>query len=79
MNVREKITAAAGSMALNVALVLLLAQAAGAATPSAKQPAAEPQGSLVVVQVADQGSAPARCEARLRTRALVAVILAMIV
>ena len=78
MNIRAKITAAAGTMALNLALALVLGQAAGAATPSAMRPVERP-GNVVVIQAADQKGAGQHCERRLRTRALVAVILAMIV
>ena len=78
MNIRGRITAAAGSMALNVALVLVLSQAAGAATPAAIKPAEQPD-SAVVVQVADRKIDQQHCESRLRTRALVALILGMIV
>lgn len=78
MNIRGRITAAAGSMALNVALVMVLGQAAGAATPSAMRPA-EQSESVVVVQMSDQKKAQPHCESKLRTRALVAVIIGMIV
>jgi hypothetical protein len=78
MNMRERITAAAGSITLNVLVLLVLGQAAGAATPSAMKPVEQPE-RVVAVQTADQTKAQAHCESRLRTRALVAVILGMIV
>jgi hypothetical protein len=65
-------------MALNLALVLVLGQAAGAATPSAMKPAEQPE-SVLIVQTIDQKKVQPRCESKLRTRALVAVILGMIV
>lgn len=78
MNVREKITAAAGSIALNLALVLVLSQGARAATPSAMAPAEEPH-HVLVYRTVDRDHAQEHCESSRRTREIVAVILAMIV
>ena len=82
MNIRGKVTAAAGSMALNVALVLMLSQGAGAATPASERAAmewtAEP-AHVVVYQVSDRNTAQEHCQSRARTRAIIAVILGMIV
>ena len=78
MNTYRRFTAAAGSAALNVVLVLILSQGAAAATPATKEPAAAPQ-SHTIDQGADHHDSNERCVARLRTRAIIAMLLAMVV
>ena len=78
MNIREKITAAAGSMTLNVALVLALGQGAGAATPAAHGWGEQPS-HVVVQEASDRDTAQEHCRSRAHTRAIVALILGMIV
>ena len=87
MNVRGKLTAAAGSMALNVLVLLLLGQAAGAATPASERTVQERTANewiaqpahVVVYQDSDRNTAREHCRSSARTRAIVAVILGMIV
>ena len=79
MNIRGRVSAAMGSMALNLALVLVLSQGAGAATPAARQEVAAEPATVVVHGVDDHKDATQRCRSSLRTRALVAVLLGMIV
>ena len=80
MNIRGSLTAAMGSMALNLALVMILVQGAGAATPAARhEVAAEPATVVVMHGVDDHKDATQHCRSSLRTRALVAVLLGMIV
>jgi uroporphyrinogen-III synthase len=78
MNTRGKVTAAAASIALNVALVLGMSQGAPAAAADASQAPAETR-TVIVYRSGSHDEMQEHCEARLRTRALVAVILAMIV
>jgi hypothetical protein len=78
MNTYGRVTAAVGSVILNVALALILSQGADAATPTTDRPAASPVSyphqHVVKVHAADP-----RCGSRLRTRTIVAVILGIIV
>ena len=78
MNIWRKCTAAVVSVALNVALALVLSQGAGAATPSATHQAPDQQSRTVYhgtgIQVVE-----APCGARIQTRAIIAVLLAIIV
>ena len=77
MNVHGRFTAAVGSVALNVVLALIFTQTAGAAIPATNASAHDPH-SYTVVLGADHPS-QARCAARLRTRAIIAVVLGLIV
>jgi hypothetical protein len=77
MNTYGRVTAAVGSVILNVALALILSQGAEAAVAPADKPAApvsHPHELVVKLRAAD-----ARCGSRLRTRTIVAVILGIIV
>jgi hypothetical protein len=78
MNTYGKVTAAFGSVVLNVALALVLSQGAAAATPPAEKLAASPAMHTHVLTTHHQASEN-RCTARLRTRTIVAVILGIIV
>jgi hypothetical protein len=79
MNIREKITAATGSIVLNLALALVLGQGAGAATPAAMQEVKAAPPTAVAYGVENHEHATQHCRSSLRTRALVAVLLGMIV
>lgn len=75
MNIYGRFTAALGSVALNGALALLLAQGAGAATPRAT-------GSVqsYTVSVGDeQHRSHEHCNGGMQSRAILAVLLALIV
>ena len=78
MNTYGRVTAAVGSIILNIALALILSQGAEAAAPVADQITAKPVSHthqiLVKLRTAD-----AHCGSRLRTRTIVAVVLGMIV
>jgi len=78
MNTYGRVTAAVGSLILNVAVALILSQGAEAATPNAYQPATGTVNHPQVLTVKLHG-AEARCSSRLRTRTIVAVILGIIV
>ena len=77
MNIWRKCTAAVVSVALNVALALVLSQGAGAATPSTNNQAPNLESRTV-----DQGAGiqvmDAPCVARIQTRAIIAVLLAIV-
>jgi hypothetical protein len=78
MNTSGRVTAAVGSVVLNVALALVLSQGAAAATPPADKLAAGASGHTHMIAAHHQSS-DNRCAARLRTRTIVAVILGIIV
>ena len=78
MNTYGRVTAAFGSVVLNVALALVLSQGAVAATPPTDKLAANPAMHAHMVTMHHQASEN-RCTARLRTRTIVAVILGIIV
>jgi len=78
MNAHGRLTAAIGSVALNVVLALILAQQAGAATPAADK--SEREWSSYVISVGDDHHpAQERCVKGMRSRAMLAVLLALIV
>ena len=77
MNVHGRFTAAVGSVALNVVLTLIFTQAAGAAIPATNGSAHDPHSYTVVLGADHPPQAP--CAARLRTRAIIAVLLGLIV
>ena len=78
MNTHGRITAAVGSVALNVALALILSQGAGAATPSTNEPVPAPR-SHVVYQGVDHRASDGHCASEFRARAIIAVLLAFVV
>ena len=78
MNMYGRFTAAVGSVALNVALALILSQGARAATPSTNALAPAPE-SHAVHHRADHHAADGRCVAGLRARTIIAVLLGIIV
>ena len=77
MNRYGRFTAAVGSIALNVALALLLTQAAGAAIPATDRSEQGPR-TFTVFLGADQHPVHERCVAGIRDRAIIAVVLALI-
>jgi hypothetical protein len=88
MNVYGRITAAAGSLALNVALSLLLSQGAGAAVPAASESVQQPHSYSDAVQSprsytisvgSDHHPPKEQCPGGMRDRAILAVLLALIV
>jgi hypothetical protein len=78
MNAYGKVTAAIGSIALNVLLTLILSQGAEAATPPAEKLAPNPAVHTHEL-AAYRHDSDARCVSRLRARTIVAVILGIIV
>jgi hypothetical protein len=78
MNIWRKCTAAIVSVTLNVALALVLSQGAGAATPSTIHQAPGLQ-THTVNQRAGMPVLEAPCVARIKTRAIIAVLLAIVV
>ena len=83
MNNRGKITAATGSMVLNVALVLLMSQGlmsgdARASTQAMRETAPEPV-AVAVHRMDGHPDAAQHCRSAARTRAWLAVLLGMIV
>jgi hypothetical protein len=78
MNTYGRVTAAVGSLILNVAVALILSQGAEAATPSANPPATSTVSQPHMITVNLHGT-DARCSSRIRTRTIVAVILGIIV
>jgi hypothetical protein len=78
MSTYGKFTAATGSIVLNVVVALALAQAAGAAMPASE--AAIRNSHAYTIEVGtDQPRGHDHCALRIRTRAIVAVVLALIV
>ena len=79
MNAHGRLTAAVGSIALNVVLALILAQQAGAATPAADK--SEREWPSYEISVGDEHHAKQekRCVTGMRSRAMLAVLLALIV
>ena len=79
MNAHGRLTAAVGSVALNVVLALILAQQAGAATPAADK--SEQARPSYEISVSDEHHAAQekRCATGMRSRAMLAVLLALIV
>jgi hypothetical protein len=73
-----KVTAAVGSIALNVLLTLVLSRGAEAATSPAVKLAANPAVHTHEL-IGYRHDPDARCGSRLRTRTIVAVILGIIV
>jgi hypothetical protein len=78
MSKHERFCAALGSVALNVAVGLVLAQSAGAAVPAMSERQAEPQRQVIQVSAEAQG-VNKHCVMRLRNRAITAVLLALMV
>jgi hypothetical protein len=78
MNIWRRCTAAVVSVALNVALALVLSQGAGAATPPTNHQAPGLH-SRTVHQRAGIQVVEAPCVARIQTRAIIAVLLAIVV
>jgi hypothetical protein len=78
MSKHERFCAALGSVALNVAVGLVLAQSAGAAVPAMSERQAEPQHQVIQVSAEAQG-VNKHCVMRLRNRAITAVLLALMV
>ena len=78
MSMHERFYAALGSVALNVAVALVLAQSAGAAVPAMSERQAEPRHHVIQVSAEVHG-ANRHCVMRLRNRAITAVLLALMV
>ena len=78
MNAYGKVTAAVGSVALNLVLTLILSQGAEAATPPAEKLSPNPAGHTHEL-IANRHDSDLRCVSRLRARTIVAVILGIIV
>jgi hypothetical protein len=78
MNIYGRFSAALGSVALNGVLALALAQGAGAATPTTNGSVHSPQSYTVYVGD-DQHRAHERCSTGIQSRAILAVLLALIV
>ncbi len=78
MSTYGRFTAATGSVVLNMMLAVVLTQAAGAAIPTAD--ASVPVSRTYTVHLGtDHPSAHEHCASGMRTRAIVAVVLALIV
>ena len=78
MSKHERFYAALGSVALNVAVGLVLAQSAGAAVPAMSERQAEPRHQVIQVSAEAHG-VNKHCVMRLRNRAITAVLLALMV
>ena len=78
MSKHERFCAALGSVALNIAVGLVLAQSAGAAAPAMSERQAEPRHHVIQVNAEVRG-AKAHCAMRRRDRAIAAVLLALMV
>ncbi len=78
MNIYGRLSAALGSLALNGVLALVLAQEAGAATPAANGSVQSPQSYTVYVGD-EQHQLHERCTSGIQSRAILAVLLALIV
>jgi hypothetical protein len=78
MSMHERFFAALGSVALNVAVGLVLTQSASAAVPAMSERQAEPQHQVIQVSAKVHG-ADKHCAMRLRNRAITAVLLALMV
>jgi hypothetical protein len=79
MNVYGRFTAAVGSIALNVALALLVAQGAGAAVPAMQEQPRDPQTTAVSATADHPAAAHEHCTRGLRAREILAVLLALVV
>jgi hypothetical protein len=78
MNTYGRFTAAVGSVALNAVLALILTQGAGAAVPATNASTKGPHSYTVYLGTDDHPS-HARCASGVRTRTIIAVVLALIV
>jgi hypothetical protein len=78
MSKHERLYAALGSVALNLAVGLVLAQSAGAAVPAMSERQAEPRHHVIQVSAVAH-DANEHCLLRLRNRAITAVLLALMV
>ena len=78
MSTYGRFTAAIGSILLNVMVAVVLTQAAGAAIPATGAPVPNSRPHAVYVS-ADRHAANAHCTSGIRTRAIIAVVLALIV
>jgi hypothetical protein len=78
MSMHERFYAAPGSVALNVAVALVLAQSASATVPAMSEREAEPRPHVIQVSAETHG-ANKHCVLRLRNRAITAVLLALMV
>lgn len=78
MKLHGRFTAAVGSAALNVALALILTQQAGATIPATHRPGQDLQ-SYTVTLGADHHPAQQRCANAIRSRAILAVVLGLLV
>ena len=78
MSKHERFYAALGSVALNIALTLVLSQSAGAAVAAANEQQAEPRHHVIEVSV-EAHAANKSCAMRRRDRAIAAVLLALMV
>lgn len=78
MPMNERLYAALGSVALNIAIGLVLTQSAGAAMPATGERPAEPRHHVIQVSAAAHG-ANQHCVMRLRDRAIAAALLALMV
>ena len=78
MSMHERIYAALGSVALNVAIGLVLAQSASATVPASNERQAEPRHHVIQVSAEAHG-ANKHCVMRLRNRAIAAALLALMV
>jgi hypothetical protein len=73
------LTAAVGSVVLNVVLALILSQQAGAATPAADKSEQARQTYEISVGDEHHPAQQKRCVTGIRSRAILAVLLALIV
>jgi len=78
MNTYGRLTAAVGSVVLNVMLALMLSQGAGAAVPATNATMRSAHSYTVVVG-ADHRASHERCASGLRARTILAVLLGLIV
>ena len=78
MKLHGRFTAAVGSVALNVVLALILTQQAGATVPTTG-PRGQDLQSYTVTLGADHHPAQQRCARAIRSRAMLAVVLGLLV
>jgi hypothetical protein len=79
MSTYGRFTAAAGSLALNVLVALVLSQAAGAAAVPAADASVQGSHTYTVHVGTDRAVAHEKCTGGIRTRAIIAVVLGLIV
>jgi hypothetical protein len=78
MSKHERFYAALGSVALNIAVGLVLVQSAGAAVPASDEPQAQPRHHVIQLNV-EARATHENCAMRRRDRAIAAVLLALMV